>query len=277
MDGVQATAAMPYPFDSMQNREATAYLDKISCQERLNQIRERLTHEEISMLEAILLQMGGGPLDRMGLLDAVRWWALGSWTGTGLNDIALKYRLKNGQSSLARKIFDHARSTGNLSYSFSSPVQHVADRDGLVTAATRLGKSFKARKVICTVPLNVLADIEFSPLLPALKVQASCEGSTNHCNKVHFDVAGDDLVSWSAMVSPGKGVICALADNLTHNGDTHIVTFGPSPDVKTGIKLEDGIQPVKQSLEHILPEGQVIKRIVSSHCTRSPSLHLSFT
>jgi hypothetical protein len=248
----------------MQNREATGYLDRISCQDRLNQIKEQMTHEEIAMLEAILLQMGGGPLDRMGLLDAVRWWALGNWTGTGLNDIGLTYRLKNGQSSLARKIFEHAKSTSNLSYSFSTPVKHVADNNGLVTVTSRSGQIFKCRKVICTVPLNVLADIEFSPALPALKVQASREGSTNHCNKVHFDVEGPDLILWSAMGVPGKGAICALADNLTPVGDTYIVTFKPSPTMKSGINLDDGIETIKDSLKHLLPEGQEIKRVVSA-------------
>ena len=87
---------MPCPFDSMQNREATAYLDKLSCKDRLDQIREHLSHDKICMLESILLMMGGGPLDRMGLLDAVRWWALGGWNGTGVNDVGLRYRLKHG-------------------------------------------------------------------------------------------------------------------------------------------------------------------------------------
>lgn len=80
----------------MQNREATAYLDKLSCKDRLDQIREHLSHDKICMLESILLMMGGGPLDRMGLLDAVRWWALGGWNGTGVNDVGLRYRLKHG-------------------------------------------------------------------------------------------------------------------------------------------------------------------------------------
>jgi len=256
---------MPYPFDSRQNRETTAYLDKISCQQRLDQIRERLTHEEMAMLRAILLQMGGGLLDRMGLHDAIRWWALGNWTGTGLNDIGLRYRLKDGQSSFARKIFVHPKATSNLSYAFSTPVQQVTDKGGIVTVTSRTGQTFKCRKLICTVPLNVLADINFTPSLPSLKVMTSQEGSTNHCNKVHFDVAGDDLISWSAMSSPGRGAICALSDNLTLAGDTHIVTFGPSPNLKNGIRLQDGIQPIKGSLEHILPEKQITKKIDSPY------------
>lgn len=271
---------MPFPFDSMQNRKAAAYLDQISCQERLDQIREQLSHNEIAMLEAILLQMGGGPLDRMGLLDAVRWWALGSWTGTGLNDVGLRYRIRGGQSSLARNIFDHANSTGKLSYQFSSPIQHISqDKGQLVTVTTRSGQIYKASKVVCTVPLNVLADITFTPPLPVLKVQASRQGSTNHCNKVHFDVAGDDLKSWSAMSSPGKGAICAISDNVTPAGDSHIVTFGPSPSMGTGIHLQDGIHAIKVSLEHMLPEGQVIKKVVGLfHPLSRPSityLHLA--
>ena len=249
----------------MQEREATAYLDRLSCKDRLNQIREHLSYDEKNMLEAILLQMGGGPLDRMGLLDAIRWWALGGWTGTGLNDIGLRYRLRSGQSSLARKIFDHAKSTGCLSYLFSSPIQHIAqERNGLAYVTTRDSQVFKARHVICTIPLNVLAHVSFSPPLPALKVQASQEGSTNHCNKVHFDVMGDDLISWSAMTTPGKGAICAISDTLAPAGDTHIVTFGPSPSSATGIHLHDGVHGIKASLEHMLPEQATIKRVVSN-------------
>lgn len=255
---------MPYPHDSMQNREATAKMDQLSCMDRLDQIKGQLTDDEYAMLEAILLQMGGGPLEQMGLLDAVRWWALGGWTGTGLNDIGLRYRLLNGQSSLARKIFDHAVSTGNLSFSFSTPVKQISQEGhtGLVTITSRSGQGWKARRVVCTIPLNILGDITFSPPLTLSKQQAVKEGSTNHCNKVHFEVAGDDLVSWTSMASPGKGAICAIADRLTPAGNTHIVTFGPSPSSRTGIHLGDGINGVKRSLEHMLPEGQTIKRVV---------------
>lgn len=72
----------------------------------------------MGLLEATLLQMGGGPLENMGRLDALRWWSLGNWYGTGLNDIGLTTRLRAGQSALARKIFDHDVSSGYLSYSF---------------------------------------------------------------------------------------------------------------------------------------------------------------
>ncbi|KAJ5661149.1 flavin-containing amine oxidase [Penicillium longicatenatum] len=263
VDGVRATAAMPYPFDSMYNREVMEQVDRLSCKDRLDAIRGQLTEDEAVMLEAILHQMGGGPLDKMGLLDAVRWWALGGWAGTGINDIGLRYRLRNGQSSLAKRIFDHALGTGKLSYVFSSPIAHISqDMKGVVSVTSRAGTTWKARHVICTIPLNVLGDISFSPQLSIRKQQAFREGSTNHCNKVHFDVAGEGMVAWTNMTWPGKGVICAIADNCTPAGDTHLVAFGPAPTLVNGIQLKDGIEGVTRALEHVLPEGQVIKRVV---------------
>lgn len=265
VDGTYAKETMPYPFDSMRNREAVNELDKLTCLDRLNQIRHQFSATEIAMLEALLLQMGGGPLDKMGLLDALRWWALGGHTGTGLNDIALSTRLRSGQSELHRRIFDHSVSTGRLSYAFSTPVVRIEDnrRHGIVTVTARTGESWRARKVICTIPLNVLEDISFSPALPTLVQQAIREGQVNHCNKFHLDTAGPDLLSWSSFSSPGKGAICALADHLTPAGDTHLVAFGPNPNSPNGIHLANNVEGIKKAAEHLLPKGQVIKRIVS--------------
>lgn len=262
VDGKYMREGMPYPFDSMCNRKEMEKWDKVSCRERLDQIKGQFTTAEIGMLEAVLLQMGGGPLERMGLLDALRWWALGGWTGTGLNDIGLRYRLKDGQSALARKIFDHAVSTGNLAYSFSSPVAKIEDHKTFTIVTCRSGRSWKARRVISTIPLNVLSDISFNPPLPKSKQDAIQEGQVNKCNKVHFDVEGPDLVSWSSFASPAKGLICALADNLTPSNDTHLVAFGPGPNTKLGIPLKDNINGIHEAIDHLVPFKQKVKRIV---------------
>ncbi|KAL2394095.1 Monoamine oxidase N [Exophiala dermatitidis] len=262
LDGAYMKEGMPYPFDSMRNKEQMSRYDKLSCRDRLEQIRSKFSTEEIGMLEAILLQMGGGPLESMGVLDGLRWWALGNHLPTGLNDIALSTRLRSGQSALARNIFDHAVSTRRLSYAFSSPVAKIEDGTSFCTVTTRSGKTYKAHKVICTIPLNVLRDIEFSPALPTKMAEAISIGQTNKCNKVHFDVAGPELVSWNSFASPGKGLICALADNLTPTNDTHLVAFGPSADTAVGLTLKDNISGIKEALDHLLPEKKEVKRIV---------------
>ncbi|KAF1851637.1 flavin-containing amine oxidase [Cucurbitaria berberidis CBS 394.84] len=262
IDGNFAKDAMPYPFQGMRNRSAMTEIDQLSCRDRLNQIKHKFNDVEITVLESMLLQMGGGPIERMGLLDAIRWFALGGHTPLGLNAIALSTRLRSGQSTLHRKIFDHARCTGKLSYSFSTAVDRIEDRDGLVRVTSRNGQTWKARKVICTVPLNVLGDISFNPPLPTLKEQAIKEGSVQHCNKVHIDTEGADLLSYTAWASPGKGLVAALADNLTPAGDTHLVAFGPSPGSVGGIHLHEGVDQLKTAAEYIIPTDQKIKRLV---------------
>lgn len=263
VDGTYMKQSMPYPFDSMQNKAQMNKFDRFSCRDRLEQIRPQFSEEEIGMLEAILLQMGGGPLEDMGLLDALRWWSLGNWTGTGLNDIALRTRLKSGQSALARKIFEHAVSTGRLSYSFSTPVAKIEDHESFSTVTTRSGTTYKASRIVCTIPLNVLGDIEFSPVLPPRIQQAIAEGQTNKCNKIHVDIAGPELVSWTSFGSPGKGLICALSDNLTPAKETHLVAFGPSADSAAGMTLKDNIAGIKEAIDYLLPDKREITRIVS--------------
>ncbi|KAI8229209.1 Monoamine oxidase N [Colletotrichum sp. SAR 10_86] len=181
--------------------------DKMSCQDRLKQIQDRLSLEERSMLEALLKQMGGTSLDKMGLLNALRWWVLGSHNPTGLNDIALHTRLRSGNGTLHRRMFEHAVSSGNLSYSFNSAVSKVVDTGEYVTVFSKNGQSWKTKSVIATVPLNVLADIEFSPALPTAKVEASRQGQVNLCNKLHVDLDGPDYKSWTSFASPGRGLV----------------------------------------------------------------------
>ncbi|KAJ6186505.1 Monoamine oxidase N [Penicillium mononematosum] len=255
-----------YPFGTKQSPELSAKWDKLSCKDRLDQIRHRFSTEEIAVLEALLIQMGGNSLDKMGLLNALRWWVLGSHQPTGLNDIALHTRLRSGNSALHRKIFEHAVSSGNLSYSFKTAVSRVEEADGTVTVTSRDGRSWKARSVISTIPLNVLASVEFSPPLPAAKVEASHLGQVNLCNKIHFDIDGPDYLSWTSFASPGKGLVCAIGDHLTPANNSHLVAFGPDPSGPSGIPL-DNLDKVKEALRHLLPKEKrneaVISRIVA--------------
>lgn len=268
VDGDDLRQTWKYTFGTNQSPELISKWDKLSCQDRLDQIRDQLSAEEVSVLQAQLMQMGGNTLDKIGLVGVLRWWVLGSHTPTGLNDIALHTRLRSGNSELHRRIFKHALSTDNLSYGFSGPVERIEDAGDIVTVTTRDGKTWKARSVICTVPLNVLASVEFSPRLPVDKVAALQQQSVNRCNKVHVDINGSDYLSWGSMATPGKGLISAFGDHLTPVNDTHLVCFGPDPGCSAGITL-DNLDTVKAAVVHLLPENKqseaVINRIVSEH------------
>lgn len=91
-----------------------------------------------------------------------------------LNDLLIVYKIATGQSSLARKIFDEAVSTGKLSYSFESPVSKVVDRPSATRVITTRG-TFSARRIICTLPINVAGKVEVSDI----SWLSTCETSDN--------------------------------------------------------------------------------------------------
>lgn len=238
----------------------------------MDQLGDKLTPEEKTALEAQLYQMGGNSLDKMSLLDALRWWSLGSHTPTGLNDIALHTRLKSGQSELHRRIFDHSVSTGNLSHSFGCAVKKIEDADGIVRVHMRDGQIFKAKSAICTVPLNVLSSVQFSPPLPQEKLNASKQGSINRCNKIHIDINGPDYLSWSSLGSPGRGLVSAFGDHLTPSQNSHLVAFGPDPNSPNGLK-SDQPEAILAAVKHLLPAEKrdevIFNRIVSQYLPKS--------
>ncbi|CAK7199353.1 hypothetical protein SEUCBS139899_002031 [Sporothrix eucalyptigena] len=136
LDGGDLVDNWKFAFGTHQSPKLVAEWDKLSCQDRLDQIRDRLTAEETAMLKGLLIQMGGTSLDEMGLVNALQWGVLGSHKPTGLNDIALHTRLRSGNSVLHRHIFEHALSTGNLSYSLDTPISRVEDAGDVVTVVS---------------------------------------------------------------------------------------------------------------------------------------------
>lgn len=240
--------------------------DKVTCQERLEQIQDELSPLDTAVLVAFLQQMGGASLDRMGLLNALHWWVLGTHEPLGLNRIALHTRLSCGHSELHQRIFTHACSTGRLSYRFNAAVTHIKDMGNTTTVTTRDGSTYTATSVVCTVPLNVLSSIVFDPALSVGKQAAATAGQVNHCNKVHVDLRGPDYMSWTAFSSPGQGLICAIGDRLTPRSDSHMVSFGPDPSAANGVQLKD-IDGVKSAFLAMVPAEKrpevVINRIVS--------------
>jgi monoamine oxidase len=92
-------------------------------------------------------------------------------------------QLIDGQSHLAKRIFDEAVETGNLCYSFESIVSSISDRHGSVEVVTDKG-AFKATKVVSTIPTNVYSDIKFEPELSPLRREAFETGHNNFGNKI---------------------------------------------------------------------------------------------
>ncbi|KAH8586177.1 hypothetical protein B0O99DRAFT_656961 [Bisporella sp. PMI_857] len=229
VDGQLGKTVIPFPHNPLFTASARRY-DQLSVGQRLREIESRLSNEEMLCLEAFLLHSGGGTLENMGFLDILRWWALCGYKTDGISEFGLSFKLKCGQTDLELKIFEEAKGCESLSYAFDSLVDAVDDNGRLVKVQTRNGLIFQAKRVICTIPLNVLHSVAFSPQLPTAKVEASTKGHVDKATKVHVEANGPDLRSWSGVAYPNQ-LLFAYGDGMTPSGNTHIVCFGADLDV----------------------------------------------
>jgi hypothetical protein len=226
-------------------------VDRLSATDRLEQIGHLLTAEERGVLEALLLHISGGHLDTTATWDLVHANALQGHTSANFGEIWTTYKLRQGQSGLARAMFDEACVHG-MDYAFETPIQTVRDLDDIVEVVTTDGRTFRARRVISTIPLNVLHTIKFDPPVSKTRAEAFKQGHVNHMQKIHAEVKGD-MASWNGLKYPAK-LMFGYSDGLFPNGNTHIVSFGaesggegwvPENDPDSVIKALKDIRPME--------------------------------
>lgn len=247
---------MPFPNHESFNPEAAA-LDKLTVADRIAQIQSELSPQEYSILKGWLLLCSGSTLDTMSFYEFIHWWALCNHSYEGCIEYLIKYKFHGGQSSFAIKFWEEAVSTKKLSYTFNCPVISVEDSGRGVTVTAKDGRQFCASKVISTIPLNVLDTVKFSPALDPQRTHAIRTKHINQCVKVHAEVQGAHLRSWSS-IDPDSKLIYAFGDGRLPNGNTHIVAFGAN---ETHLDPEKDVDATKKILTDA--EEMDIKRLVS--------------
>lgn len=263
VDGQLGRTVIPWPHDALRNKEAVAIYDKMSFADRFAQIDKDLSPLEKNVLQAFLSITCGGQWEDASFFEMLRWWAMANYDYTGFMEMGLTFKLGCGQSGLQRCLFDEANASGRLAYTFSTPVASVNDKGGMVEITSRSGQVFKAKRVICTIPLNVLHSVDFTPPLLPLKKQASLEGHANHVVKCHVEVAKPELRSLGAFNYPDGKLTYTFGDGTTPAGNTHLVAFGSSLPGKH-LQPEENMSETIEAWKGLLPdtEEKDIKRIV---------------
>ncbi|KAJ5280537.1 hypothetical protein N7478_005909 [Penicillium angulare] len=249
VDGDLGRKIVPYAHDSFHVAEARQY-DEMSCKDRLQQINLSLTPNERAGLESFILLCSCGTLETTSFFEFLHWWALCGYTYRGCMDALISYKFKGGQSSFAIKFFQEALSTGNLSYVFNSPVKSIADHSDKVTLSTRDGKEYAAKRLVSTIPLNVLNSISFSPPLDSQRASGTNIGHVNQCVKVHAEISNKDMRSWTGISYPFNKLMYAIGDGTTPAGNTHIVCFGGN---NNHIQPEENVEETKRAVESLAP------------------------
>lgn len=244
VDGNLGRTVMPFPFNAHWNKDILQY-SNLSVADRIAQISHDLSSDEQHAIEAFVLLCSGGTRDNSAFLDFLRWWAAGNYNYKTLLDTIIVFKLKCGQSGFAIKFFDEAVATGHFSYSFNTTVSRVDFSKGLVEVQTTDGQKFQAKRLICTVPLNVLNKVEFNPPLDQAKQEAATLKHVNQCVKVHAEIKDPEMRSWSGVTYPNNELVIGLADGRTPAGTTHCVFFGCNANLHADEDVAKTLNAVK--------------------------------
>ncbi|KAF4552156.1 Monoamine oxidase N-like protein [Elsinoe fawcettii] len=230
IDGLTARDLMPFPHSSVRTAHSEwCKYDAMSIKDRLDEMKR--PSQELELIEAHLKSFGSCPNDQGSYTDALRWYALGSYSVHTMYEATGCFKFgKGGTTALAGYILDDFAGDQLFDCVVESLVQH----NGEVTIGLKSRPSITATYVVCTIPLNCLSDINFQPPLELLRQEALRDGHTNRGAKIHFKIAKQEPDAWFANTSDDTecDFIFSFSD---HNGtadanqkSTYCIGFGLS-------------------------------------------------
>jgi lysyl oxidase-like protein 2/3/4 len=149
MDGMDSRMLMPYPHDPLREPMHWKKIDHISVGQRLDDLSS-IPQFEREIFETMVNSIGSAPASETGLVEVLRWYALGGHSIAGMFELAGIHKLgKGGMTSLALAILGDFRGDVLL----NSPVSDIIQDSIGVTVGTKTGKKIKAKAIISTVPL----------------------------------------------------------------------------------------------------------------------------
>jgi hypothetical protein len=198
MDNMTPRELMPYPHEPTRPQPWQKY-DHLSLHDRLEQLD--LPQYDKDLFVCHTNSFGSATAPEIAWTDALRWYALGGYSISTMYDAVACYKLgKGGMTNFARHIFAEYRGDVLFNKVVTSIEQHPVTG---VKITCNDGASFEAGWAVCTIPLNCLQDINFSPPLNPSKQAATKEGHINKGEKYLFRVEHHQE-NWFANTSDSK-------------------------------------------------------------------------
>jgi len=240
-----ARTALPLPFDPFGSEEYRK-LDGISSAERLASLKG-MSALDRDYVDAYFAGQGHNYTDQFAWLEMVRWYCLSGHNLLDMTDMSGRFHFREGTVALLNFLLAEGRPEVRL----GTPVRRVIEDQSRVTVVTTRGEELTARVVISTVPLNVLKDIDWQPALPAAKLQASRETHAGRGTKLHVLLEGDyGNINCAA---PSHNALNSLFTEAVADGHTHLIGFGPDPEL---LDVND-TESVQRAVRLFLPEARV--------------------
>ncbi|GKT95737.1 lysyl oxidase-like protein 2/3/4 [Colletotrichum tofieldiae] len=213
IDGIDAERFMRPPFGLLGDSAFVAKYDHLSAADRLRQMK--VSADNRPFLEALIQSYGLAGLEDVGFIDVARTMAHAGLSAVGMREKNGTYSLGNGgTTALARCLLDEFH--GHLQ--FSAQVTKISQADQRVRVTLRGGREILARYVICTIPLNVLHTIEFSPPMSRLRQEAINKGHIGRGGKMLFSLEPGTHPFLASAGSPCDFTL-SYPKAVTHDGD----------------------------------------------------------
>lgn len=149
IDGMDSWTMMPYPHDPLREPAPWKKYDHLSVKVRLDQLTDIPQHER-DIFESMVNSFGSAPGEKTGLVEVLRWYALGGHTMASTFELAGIYKLgKGGMTSLALAMLGDYKGDIML----RSHVDEIKQTATGVIVRTKTDRLIKANAVVCTVPL----------------------------------------------------------------------------------------------------------------------------
>jgi monoamine oxidase len=161
-----------------------AEADQYSVQEKLDQLQ--LGVEEYYANEAAWVGHFNAPLAEGAFTSALRWTAATAGSWHLMHEATAVFRLAEGTKALVAAIADESTAEVRLNAEVKR-IEH--DRDG-ATVHLADGQVLTARRVVLTLPQNILGDLEVTPPLNEGKLAATREKTSSRGTKVWIRVRG---------------------------------------------------------------------------------------
>lgn len=248
IDGRSSRELMPYPHNPFREPAHWKKYDHLSVRQRLEQLNLPSLHKEY--FETTVASFGSAPGKDIGFVEALRWYALGGHNMAQVYELAGIYKLgKGGMTSFARALLQDARCDILMNTIITEILHHES---GAIIKAAK-GQTLAAKTVICTIPLNCLSDVKFSPALCPLKQEAISHGHINKGAKIHFKLAEIEPGWFAACNGDGDSPFCFSFSD--HNGNapsrpqgTYCIAFGYNGHLEDPMDSETIVQEFNRNV-----------------------------
>jgi monoamine oxidase len=199
-----------------------AEVDQYNLQEMLDKLD--LSEDERNANEAAWVGHFNAPLNQCAYVNALRWTAASSGHWHLMHEASAIYRLKDGNDTLTKAIAEDA----NADIRLDAPVTAVRHSSGGATVTYGDGQEIRAKKVVITLPQNILHKLDVQPALSGAKLAASREKTASQGVKAWIRVRGPikPFFAYSAQDKP----LSVIRTEFVSDTDAVLVGFGAAAD-----------------------------------------------